>query len=98
MYVCGGGGGGLYLTLLYHHQNDFCIKVESDERHFKVSSIVKDKAARRCPQTTPFEEKRSRSEAESNRGRPLTILALFPLGQTGSGINSTWLMTMTVFD
>ena len=47
------------------------LRWRSDERHFKVSSIVKDKAARRCPQTTPFEEKRSRSEAgidsEANR-------------------------------
>ena len=32
------GGGGreiIYLALHCHHQNDFCIKVGSDESHFK---------------------------------------------------------------
>ena len=35
-----GGGGGreiIYLSLHCHHQNDFCIKVGSDESHFNVS-------------------------------------------------------------
>ena len=38
------GGGGMegereiiYLSLHCHHQNDFCIKVGSDESHFNVS-------------------------------------------------------------
>ena len=35
------GGGGekeiIYLSLHCHLQNDFCIKVGSDERHFSVS-------------------------------------------------------------
>ena len=41
--VGGGGGGGagegrkLYLTLHCHHQNDFCIKMGSDESHFNGS-------------------------------------------------------------
>ena len=29
----------------------------SDESHFNVSLIVRDKVTRQCPQTTPFEEK-----------------------------------------
>ena len=44
----GGGGGGegvrrwgereiRYLSLYCHHQNDFCIKMGSDESHFNVS-------------------------------------------------------------
>ena len=35
----GGGGGGeiIYLLLHCHLQNDFCIKVGSDESHFNVS-------------------------------------------------------------
>ena len=35
----GGGGGGeiIYLSLYCHHQNDFCIKIGSDESHFNVS-------------------------------------------------------------
>ena len=39
------------------HQNDSCIKMGSDESHFNVSLIVKDKVTRHCPQTTTFEEK-----------------------------------------
>ena len=47
----------IYLSLHCHHQNDFCIKLGSDENHFNVSLIVKDKVTRQCPQTTAFEEK-----------------------------------------
>ena len=63
----GGGGGGrecgkrkretIYLSLHCHHQNDFCIRMGSDESHFDVSLIVRDKVTRQCPQTTTFEEK-----------------------------------------
>ena len=62
----GGGRGGLrrwgeweilYLSLHCHHQNDSCIKMGSDESHFNVSLIVRDKVTRQCPQTTIFEEK-----------------------------------------
>ena len=34
-----------------------CIKMGSDERHFNVSLIVKDKVTRPYPQPTTFEEK-----------------------------------------
>ena len=27
----------IYLSLHYHHQNEFCIEVGSDESHFNVS-------------------------------------------------------------
>ena len=42
-----GGGGGLY-TYRYTvtHQNDSCIKMGSNESHFNVSVIVRDKATR----------------------------------------------------
>ena len=57
----------IYLSLHYHHKNDFHIKVGSDESHFHVSLTVRDKVARQCPQTTTFEEKgepkRIRTEA-----------------------------------
>ena len=36
----------IYLSLHCHHQNDFCIKMGSDESHFNVSLIVRDKVAR----------------------------------------------------
>ena len=34
-----------------------CIKMGSDESHFNVSLIVRDKVTRPCTQTTTFEEK-----------------------------------------
>ena len=39
----GRGRGRLYLMLHCHHQNDFCIKMGSDESRFNVSLIVRDK-------------------------------------------------------
>ena len=55
----GGGGRGRerYLSLHCHHQNDSCIMVGSDESHFNVSLIVRDKVTKQCPETTIFEEK-----------------------------------------
>ena len=53
-------GRGRLHTYRYtvHHQNDFCIKVGSDESHFNnVFIIVRDKVTRQCPQTTTFEVK-----------------------------------------
>ena len=58
----GEGGGGMevgkreiiYLSLHCHHQNDYCIKIGSDESHFNVSLIVRDKVTRQSPQSTTF--------------------------------------------
>ena len=36
----------IYLSLYCHHQNDFCIKTVSDENHFKVSVLMRDKVTR----------------------------------------------------
>ena len=47
----------IYLSLHCHRQNDLCIKVGTDESHFNVSLIVRDKVTRQCPQTTIFKEK-----------------------------------------
>ena len=58
MEVGGRGREIIYLSLHCHHQNDFCIKVGSDESHFNVSLIVRDKITRQCTQNTTFEEKR----------------------------------------
>ena len=52
------GRGRLYTYFIhFHHQNDSCIKMGSDESHFNVSLIVRDKVTRQCPLTTTFEEK-----------------------------------------
>ena len=40
----------IYLSLHCHHQNDSCIKMGSDESHFDVLLIVRDKITRHCPQ------------------------------------------------
>ena len=32
----------MYLSLHCHHQNDSCIKMDSDESHFNISLIVRD--------------------------------------------------------
>ena len=52
-----GEKGDIYLSLHCHHQKDSCIKMGSDESHFNVSQIVRDKVTRQFPQTTAFEEK-----------------------------------------
>ena len=63
----------IYLSLHRHHQNDFCIKMGSDESHFNVSLIVRDKVTRPCPQTTTFEEKGEPKQYQT-KVLPLTSL------------------------
>ena len=74
-----GGGGGkrviIHLSLHCHHQNDSCIKMGSDESHFNVSLIVRDKVTRQCPQTTTFEEK---GEPKWIRTEVLLLTSLTP--------------------
>ena len=64
------------------HQNDSCIKMGSDESHFNVSSIERDKVTRQFPQNTNIEERTA--EAESNRSPSAYQPNALPLGQTGS--------------
>ena len=47
----------IYLSLQCHHQNDSCIEMGSDESHFNVLLIVRDKVTRQCPQIKTFQEK-----------------------------------------
>ena len=69
------GDAILYLSLHCHHQNDSCIKMGSDESHFNVSLIVRDKVRRQCPQTTTFEEK---GEPKQIRTEVLPLTSLTP--------------------
>ena len=39
------GGEGDYIPIA-HHQNDFCIKMGSDESHFNVSLTVRNKVTK----------------------------------------------------
>ena len=65
----------IYLSLHCHPQNDSCTKMGSDERHFNVSLIVRDKVTRQCPQTTTFEEK---GEPKRNRTEDILLTSLTP--------------------
>ena len=65
----------IYLSLHCHHQNDSCIKMGSDESHFNVSLIVRDKITRPCPHTTTFEEK---VEPKRYRTEVLPLTSLLP--------------------
>ena len=61
----GGWGEIIYLSLDCHHQNDFCIKMGSDESHFNVSLIPTYNITRQCPQTTTvLKRKESRNGIE----------------------------------
>ena len=62
----------IYLSLHCHNQNDFCIKVGTDERHF---IIVRDIVTRQGPQTTHFEEK---GEPKLYRTDVLPFTSLMP--------------------
>ena len=68
----------IYLSLHCHHQNYFCIKMGSDESHFNVSLVVRDKVTRQCPQTTTFEENREprliRTEVPLITARPNRLI------------------------
>ena len=57
----------IYLSLHYHHQNDSCIKMGSNERHFNVSLTVRDKVTRLCPQITTFLKRKESLTAGPNR-------------------------------
>ena len=55
----GGSGRGRLYTYRYTVTTRMApaLKMGSDESHFNVSLIVRDKVTRQCPQTTTFEEK-----------------------------------------
>ena len=78
----GMGRGRLYLTLHCHHQNDSCIKMGSNERHFNVALIVRDKVTRQCPQTTTLFKRGELTESNQHlfAYQPNALL----LGQTCS--------------
>ena len=74
----------IYLSLPCHHQNDSCIKMGSDESHFNVSLIVRDKVTNK----TAFKDhnfcRERGAEANSNRSPSAYQPNALPLGQTGS--------------
>ena len=72
-----GGGRGreiIYLSLHCQNQNDSCIKMGSNESHFNVSLIVRDKVTRQCPQTTTVFEEKGEPKRYPTEVLPLTSL------------------------
>ena len=74
------GGGGIGKGRLYTYRYTVttrmtCIKMGSDESHFKVSLIVRNRVTRQRPQTTTFEEK---GEPKWNRTDVLLLTCLTP--------------------
>ena len=62
--MCGGGKREIiYLSLHCHHQNDSCIKMGSDESHFNVSLIVRDKVTIKTVSTNQNLSKRKESRS-----------------------------------
>ena len=79
-----GGRGRVYTYRYTVTTRTTCIEMGSDESHFNVSLIVRDKVTRPCPQTTTLEEKRQPQRRYRTEVLPLTSLPALPLGQTGS--------------
>ena len=75
----------IYLSLHCHHQNDFCIKVGSDESHFNVSVGSDGQSHKTVPTNHNLSELRERrAVAVLNRGPSAYQPNALPLGQTGS--------------
>ena len=71
-----GGEEGDYYTYRYTVTTRMtCITMGSDDSHFNVSLIVRDKVTGPCPQTTTFEEK---GEPKRYRTEVLPLSSLPP--------------------
>ena len=88
----GGWGGGvekaLYRTSHCHHQNDFWIKVGSDESRFNVSLIERGKVSFKS-----FHEPQL-CEAKENPKPSFCRPKALPLGQTGSFTFKIWYLSI----
>ena len=74
----------IYLSLNCHHQNDFCIKMGSDESHFNVSVGSDGQSHKTVSTNHNLFWRERRAEAVSNRGPSAYQPNALPLGQTGS--------------
>ena len=71
-------GGGRETIATPLHQNDFCVKMGSDEHHFNVSLIMKDKVPRQCPQITRSKHKKVQTNAYLTRTHGMQIFTEIP--------------------
>ena len=58
----------IYLSPHCYHQNDFCIKMDSDESHFNASVGGDGKSHKTVSKNHNLFEEKGRAEAVSNRG------------------------------
>ena len=74
----GGGGGGwreiIYLSLHCHHQNDFCIKMGSDESYFNVSVGSDDQSLRTVSTNHNLYEEKGEPKRYRTEFLPLTSI------------------------
>ena len=94
----GGGGRGRVYTYRYTVTTRMtCIKMGSNESHFNVSLVLRDKVTRLCPQTTIFlKRKESRSGIEPRSFRlPAYRLTARPNRMTRWG--RAWRQALIVF-
>ena len=69
-----GTRGRLCLTLHCHRQNDFHIKIGSDESHFNVSLTIKGRWSRKtCVHKSPFLKREESPNGDSDLHRLLTV-------------------------
>ena len=85
------GEGDYIPNATLSHQNDSCVKMGSDEGHFNVSLIARDKVTKQCPLTTTFEEK---GEPKRYRTEVLPLTNLTPYRQAKPAHNIVWMMMM----
>ena len=73
---------GIYLSLHFHHQNDFCIKMGSDESHFNVS-VGSDGQSHKTVSTNHnlFEEK---GEPKRYRSTAAALMSMEIASETSS--------------
>ena len=69
-------GGRDIIYLHCHHQSESCIKISSDESHFNVSLIVRDKVTRLSTNHNLFQE--SGETTKRNRAKVLLLTGLTP--------------------
>ena len=74
----------IYLSVHCHHQNDFCIKMGSDESHFNVSGGSDGQSHKTVSTNHNRFGKKMRAEAVLNRGPSAYQHNALPIGQTGS--------------
>ena len=74
----------IYLSLTCHHQNDYCIKMGSDESHFNVSVGSDGRSHKTVSTNHNLFEERGEPKRYRTEVLPLNSLRPFPLGQTDS--------------